>query len=237
MSGPGSRTLLELKARQVYPRRYFQRSEYLKFEHYLISTFCRRLFSARVRCGSRTVLRVRPTQRQLIPRFRTKSLQRESRQFRARTGNTKPIPKMRTTRRQVGLQWRRCMATSRRAVRNDGSQDLGSCVPSFRSHLLSCCAFGPGRPASRKAAARSSCALRTPHAMVGGSTESRLNGRIGVFSPHHLCCPFARKGESNEIDGKRRSCVGGNCLVGGRALTLQPSIRAIRSYQCMQTGQ
>ena len=33
---------------------------------------------------SRTVLRVRPTQRQLIPRFRTKSLQRESRQFRAK---------------------------------------------------------------------------------------------------------------------------------------------------------
>src|SRR5215204_506947 len=30
--------------------------------------------------GSRTVLRVRPTQRQLIPRFRTKSLQRESQQ-------------------------------------------------------------------------------------------------------------------------------------------------------------
>ena len=33
--------------------------------------------------GSRTVLRIRPTQRQLIPRFQTKSLQRGSRQFRA----------------------------------------------------------------------------------------------------------------------------------------------------------
>ena len=39
-----------------------------------------------VSVGSRTVPRVRPTQRQLIPRFRTKSLQRESRQFRARNG-------------------------------------------------------------------------------------------------------------------------------------------------------
>ena len=45
-----------------------------------------RALAAEVLLRVTTVLRVRPTQRQLIPRFRTKSLQRESRQFRARSG-------------------------------------------------------------------------------------------------------------------------------------------------------